>query len=245
MTGDQKASVYLNNTPQFGSNQEFLNAFESPKPLYAVIPRNRLAAINAEVRRKTKGNVFVPNAQSHNLILVSNKKAPGGEDENFVAKHIFEAPPKQIQYEITYPNEQGEQVHARLDGQLEVLGYSLNREKSSKPPTYASGEEIELSLFFRVLRPVTGNQKLFVHIDTPGNRLHGDHYPLGGDFPTTYWLPGDVVRDAHAIKVEPYSKPGIYTLNFGFYIGDKRMSVTPPKAHDGQNRLTLGTIEVR
>ena len=100
-------------------------------------------------------------------------------------------------------------------------------------------------MYFRSLARVPGNQQLFVHIDTRGNRLHGDHYPLGGDLPTNYWVPGDVIEDTHTIPVDNYTARGRYTINFGFYMGKKRMDAAPDKAHGGRNRVTIGELQVR
>ena len=147
---------------------------------------------------------------------------------------------------MTFDDGKGAQVHPTFDGQLEMIGYSFDRAPESDGfSAYKWGETAVIDYYFKVLKHVPGNQKIFLHADTPGNRISGDHYPNDGDFPTNYWLEGDIVRSRQHLKIEEYSTPGVYTLNFGFYIGSKRMAVEPRKAHDGGNRVPVAKMRVK
>lgn len=245
-----KNSLYLRDIDMIKSSRELVESMGKDERLYGVIPRDKLAQVNMTVREKLKRNVNVLNADSSKLVLISNKIDEGEEDKNFIATHILDPSdtlPTEIQHPVTFANDDDKQVHATFDGQLELLGYSLNKKgtkNGAKAPLYHWGDTIELTLYFRVKARVSGNQQFFVHIDTAGNRLHGDHFPLNGDFPTNTWLPGDIIKDTHEIPVESYSKAGNYTLNFGFYIGSNRMKIAPPKAHRKDDRTTIGSIRV-
>jgi hypothetical protein len=151
-------------------------------------------------------------------------------------------------FEPQYPlwfSENGRMQRAEFDKKLELLGYGIDRTSDDGLfPAYGWGESVTLTLYFRVKRRVTSQEKIFLHVDYPGNRIHGDHDPAGGEFPTNYWLPGDIVKDEYTFTIENYSPPGVYTIYFGFYRGG-RMNVTPDQAHDGQNRVMVGKIRVR
>ena len=250
-TPKNDTSLYLRDINALASSRELLAAMgDGQERLFAIVPRDKLAQVNMTVRQQLKRNVNVLNADSSKLVLISDRLDPGQPDYNFIAERILdpsEQLPEAIQHPVTFEDERGQQVHATFDGQLEFLGYSLDRlgdQKGPGVPAYDWGEGIELSLFFRVKKRVPASQQFFVHLDTAGNRLHGDHYPLSGDFPTNTWLPGDIVRDTHTIPVESYSKPGNYSINFGFYIGDNRMKIEPKSAHRNDNRVTIGNIRV-
>ena len=244
-------SLYLRDVPSLESTRDFIDRVKSDERFYAVVPRNKLATLNMYTRQQLQQNLHVLNAQSDKLVLVSNQLKEGEEDQNFIARRILDPSdtlPAEIQHPVTYKvtKESEERVTATFDDQLEFLGYSLNKKGArggQNAPLYKWGEAIELTLYFRVKQRVPANQQFFVHIDTQGNRLHGDHYPLDGDFPTNTWLPGDIVKDIHTIPVESYSKVGQYSLNFGFYTGSKRMSVEPGKAHR-DNRIKIGEVRV-
>ncbi len=238
-------SVYLAGRPQIKSSADFLAKAQSPERFFAVMPRNRLAAANSEFRAATtpRQNLAVLDARSSRTILVSNQLKSGEIDHNFVADAIVTDDSK-IQRPVTFA--QGEkQEHAVFNNQLEFLGYDLDKPLNTDGvATYKWGESMKLTTYFRVLNKVSGDQKLFIHVDFPGNRILADHDPVGGEFPTSQWLPGDIVKDEYDIPIERYSSVGKYSLNFGFFRGDNRMKVEPRTAHDGQNRVTIGHIEV-
>ncbi len=237
-------SIYLQDLEDLKSSRQLHDAFGGEERIFAVIPRSKLAAINYDVRKAKGKNLAVLDARSSRLLLVSNRLEDGETDHNFVADKIVEGEP-QVDYPVTYESG-GEQKHAVFDGALEFLGYSLDKPRPSNGvPVYEWGEEMVITYYFRVLKRVPSSQKIFLHVDYPGNRINGDHYPNDGEFPTNYWLPGDVVKDVHPLEIDSYSSPGVYTLNMGFFLGSRRMSVTPREAHDGRDRITIGKIEVK
>ena len=247
-TPDTSASIYLSGLPALTDSQALISRVEAPERLYAVIPRERLAAVNAEVRERLGRNIHVLNARSSRLVLLSDQLGPGEQDQNHVARAIIppEALPQAMQHEVKVEDDQGQRVHPSLDGQLEFLGYSLDRPAGPDGVTvYKWGDTLELSLFFKVKARVPGAKKVFVHIDTQGNRIHGDHDPVGGELPTTTWLPQDIIKDTHKIAVESYSTRGVYTIFMGLYQGNDRMKISPRKAHDGVDRIAVGKIRVQ
>jgi hypothetical protein len=87
--------------------------------------------------------------------------------------------------------------------------------------------------------------KVFLHFDQPASRFHGDHEPLGGKYPTQYWLPGDYIVDTHEVEIPLITTPsGVYTIYMGFWLGEGRLKVVEG-ANDGVNRVQLGTLKVR
>lgn len=237
-------SVYLQDLPSVQNAVDFRQRFEQDQRFFAVIPRDALARINQEIRRESKRNLHVLDARSSRLLLVSNQLLPGEKDHNFVAEHIFQDD-STVQQKLAFDDGQGGKVPPQFDGQLEMIGISFDKPADKDGvPSYKWGETAVFDYYFRVLNRVPGNQKIFLHADIAGNRISGDHFPNNGDFPTNQWLPGDIVRSRHHLVIENYATPGIYNLNFGFFVGGNRMKVTPAKAHDGQNRVRVGRIKV-
>ncbi|MBA2662752.1 MAG: glycosyltransferase family 39 protein [Bradymonadaceae bacterium] len=236
-------SVYLDNTATISASADFLTRFAAEPRFFAVIARDKLAPVNTEVRAAHKRNLTVLDARSSRLLLVSNQIKAGEEDQNFVAAAIVEDD-SEVQRHVRFGDE-GAQSYATFDKQLEFLGYSLNKPMDADGiGTYRWGETMVLTTYYRVLRKVPGSQKIFMHIDFPGNRINGDHDPVNGEFPTNHWLPGDIVKDEFSVAIERYSSVGVYSMNFGFFRGANRMSVEPRSAHDGQNRIMMGRIRV-
>jgi hypothetical protein len=60
---------------------------------------------------------------------------------------------------------------------------------------------------------------VFVHLlDSEGTIVaQEDREPLGGDYPTSHWSPGEVVQDPIQIPLEGDLQPGRYRLLVGMY----------------------------
>lgn len=115
--------------------------------------------------------------------------------------------------------------------------------KNPKP-----GDEIEVTAYYRVLKPLPESWKLFVHLDGVGiaNRMHGDHCPCDGRYPTSYWQPSEIVADTTFIATHGQPRAD-YVIWTGFYIDKRRMRVS--RADSGRkdkdnrakiSRMTLG-----
>ncbi len=237
-------SVYLGDIETIRGSSKFLKRYEEKERMFAVIPRSKLAAVNRDIRRKNKTNIPVLDARSSRLVLVSNQLKEGEKDENFIADLIVEGEPKP-EYSLAKDID-GKKTFPVFDGQIEMLGYDLDRPAGKDGlVSYAWGEQAVFTYYFRVLKRMPSNQKIFLHVDHPGVRINGDHVPNEGIFPTNYWMKGDVVKSVHSLEIESYSTPGKYSVHFGFFLGSKRAKVSPKGLQDGHNRVDLGYIRVR
>lgn len=107
---------------------------------------------------------------------------------------------------------------------LRVLGYALD---SLDPET----EDMELSLYFEVIRPVPQDYTLWVHAMAEGNQLNFDHSP---NAPTSTWHEGKIYRDSYPLQVAP----GNYHLTFGLWKSDDESRLVQPS---GSHEIDLGT----
>lgn len=109
------------------------------------------------------------------------------------------------------------------------------------------GQSLPLTFFFEATREMNRNWQLFLHIDRKGqsHRIHGDHFPARGRYPTTLWQRGEHVKDEWVGKVGN-APPGQYEVWLGFYIGDERMKYRSGKTRGGgkDNRVLAGTFEI-
>lgn len=247
-TPKTSASVYLQGLKSINS-AEFMRKFEAPERFFAVVPRDQLAAVNASTRKRFGRDVAVLNSKSNRLVLLSNQLKDGEEDQNFIAQAMIKGDPfEQIEYKVLYKNKDGEMVHPTFDGKIQLLGYNLKpapKDRVKGTPVYGLGTELEIEAVYKVLQSVPSAQQIFIHVDTRGNRIAGDHDPVNGEFPTNHWVKGDVIRDSETIDINTYTTQGRYSINVGFYSGSKRMKVQPRSAHGGDDRLKMGTFIVR
>ncbi len=97
-----------------------------------------------------------------------------------------------------------------------VLKLAGTKAGIAHPLTYTLGDRVELAgydlstapltvtLYWRVLAEMDDDYTVFVHLlDGDGALLgQGDGPPLNGDYPTSYWAPGELLADTHAAPLQ-------------------------------------------
>ena len=103
-----------------------------------------------------------------------------------------------VKYPQTFPEEG-----------IKLLGYHLVNQDSF----------LILSLYWQAERKVSRDFQVFVHlVDSHGNIIaQADSPPLGGLYPTSKWLPKQIIQDVHLVPIPPGSSPkailvGLYDL---------------------------------
>src|ERR1700730_4735959 len=96
-----------------------------------------------------------------------------------------------------------------------------------EPPQLVPGQGARLSLFWRC-RSELEPWHVFVHLDDAqgsGERIHAEHDPAQGRYPTDAWRPGDIVADPAVFT------PGGRPLNLFVRLysqGQRRLSISQP-----------------
>lgn len=131
------------------------------------------------------------------------------------------------------------------DERIELLGWEV-------PARIRVGEEFQIVLIYKVLKPIDRSWKIFIHIDGEKGRVNVDHEPLGGRCPTSTWRPGDVIVDRTSVRVEP-TYPGYQSGNYDVWIGffsgwnpswrNLELSAAP-EPRDEFHRLKLTSLDV-
>lgn len=121
--------------------------------------------------------------------------------------------------------------------QIRLLGYDLER---------VAERDLQLALAWQALTPVDRNYTVFAHLlDLDGTIVAQDDGPPGDPFfPTSTWLPGDMVLDARTLTLPADAPPGDYTLLIGLYHqpSDERLEITDAHGESLGDALRLGPI---
>ncbi len=240
---EQRENFYIHGLGEISNRRDFNAKYAEEERFFALIPEDRLAVTHSAVRRAHQENIPVL-ASGGGILLVSNQLLEGEVDQNPISEFVFDELEEDAYIPLLVGEDDEEEEHPVFSRQIRFLGYQLDRGSAEERAVYRWGDEMEITMYFEVLRRIPSSQEIFMHIDTPGNRIHGDHDPAGGTYPTNHWAPGDIIKDVHQIEIERFSTPGTYTIRTGFYRGDDRMSVTPDEAHDGEDRVDVTQIQV-
>ena len=235
------ASYYLGGrvATQLGTLDDVLAFLRRPERVFVFAGSEELASIDQATRGAQAGQIqpapeppppapyFVIDDSNSRFLILSNRMGPNEADANPLKRFVGTTPPA-----VPFP------LQVNFEDKLQLLGYDL-------PAEARRGEDVRVRLFFKVLAPVGGSYKVFLHFDGPGTRVNGDHVPLDGRFPTQYWTAGTYVTDEHFLKPDRATQPsGVFQLYFGLFAGDRRLKVKDGPS-DGENRVRLGTTRIK
>ncbi len=199
---------------------------------WILLKADDLPRTNSLFRKQTGKNLPILDGRSSQILLASNQLGDH-PNESWLSKMVLDdpPPPETMPLDIVFED----QVAATA---WEVVDKRGNRMDSVVPST-----TYHLRFYYRVLKPIAGNWKAFVHIDGFQRRFNGDHNVLDGKYAMNLWHPGDILVDDFEFKLEPNFTPGGYTVYFGFFTGDTRFKVTRGQNHE--NRAIAGVLNVR
>ena len=142
--------------------------------------------------------VFDP---QENLPLIA--RTPAGDPRELVVAGEVKIGAPEDQY-ISIPNPLSYSV-----GDLALLaGYQVEVEKA-----------IQVTLYWTPTASPPEDYTVFVHLlDARGELAGGgDGPPVGGDYPTSYWEPGETIVDVHTISIQDGDHRGPFQLAVGLY----------------------------
>ena len=132
-------------------------------------------------------------------------------------------------------------IGARLGDAFELLGYDLDRD------TVQAGETLHLTLVWRCRETTDTAYTVFTHLLDAGELVRGqkDNPPVDGTYPTTLWVPGEIVVDSYTIPVAADAPPGRHVIEVGMYDPHniQRLPVLDPSGAVG-DRILLANVEV-
>ncbi|MBN1935254.1 MAG: hypothetical protein JW934_11340 [Anaerolineae bacterium] len=132
-------------------------------------------------------------------------------------------------------------LQANLGDQIELLGYDLDRTEA-KP-----GDTLHLILYWRATSEMETSYTVFTHLLDGGEQIRGqqDNPPQRGTYPTTLWMPGEVVVDEYDLVVKADAAAGTHVIEIGMYdpADLRRLPILDATGVIG-DRILLGEVEV-
>jgi hypothetical protein len=134
---------------------------------------------------------------------------------------------------------------ARFGEVMSLLGYDLETDE------IAPSDVLHLTLYWQAQQEMDVSYTVFVHLLDARNRIWGqrDSVPDKGQYPTTGWLPGEVVADEYEIAVDPVALPGEYLIEVGLYDvaqpGYPRLPVLDEQGQIIGDRVLLREVDIR
>ena len=108
------------------------------------------------------------------------------------------------------------QMEVNFGPKVTLIGYDL--EEAVVHP----GGDIHLTLYWQAQQEMDRDYTVFAHlIDAEGQIwAQKDNQPLGGNYPTSLWDEGEIVKDEYDSVVDGDAPPGEYLLEVGMYLAE-------------------------
>ena len=110
---------------------------------------------------------------------------------------------------------------------IALAGYSLD------------SQTLDLTLYWQATDTPSQDYTVFVHLldESEAPRGQRDGPPVGGDYPTSLWIPGELVEDSYPILFPANAPPGPYRVFLGLY--DEATLARLPVPTDTEGRVIL------
>ena len=152
---------------------------------------------------------------------------PTKEDLRLIAQNVLKEAPK-----ARYP------VSAELEDKVVYLGLDA-------PESVAPGRAIKLVHYWKVVRAVADDWKVFVHLNGTGRQgyVNADHAPIKGRYPVARWKAGEIIRDEHSVTLPRGWKADQVEVYVGLWRGADRMKIAKGPS-DGKGRVLAARIPI-
>ncbi|HAL61294.1 MAG TPA: hypothetical protein DCP08_02680 [Chloroflexi bacterium] len=133
-------------------------------------------------------------------------------------------------------------VDVRFGDAVSLRGYRLSLQLHS-------GDDLPITLYWEALQTIDRDYTVFLHVvDARGNVIaQHDSQPRSGGYPTTLWMPGEMVEDEHAVPIPDSLPSGEYSLLIGLYSLDT-LERLPAFGNDGRSlpfhQLVISGLQV-
>jgi 4-amino-4-deoxy-L-arabinose transferase-like glycosyltransferase len=139
--------------------------------------------------------------------------------------------------------------HHRLEAEFGDAIRLLGCDLSPAPPSdVTAGSPLTVTLYWQAVAGVDDDYTVFVHLVDAGGQIQGqgDGPPLAGHYPTSFWAPGEVLRDVHTLAVGAEAPAGEYHLLVGLHRPEDGMRLPVTKGRGpGEDRVLVASLAVR
>lgn len=218
--------------------------YHGPLPVYP-LPEQR--PIDAERTRATLASLRQQHQRLWLVLWGQGNSDPEGVVEGWLNAEAFKVMDawyggvRLLLYDLPTADVTLRPLQVSLDNGVDLLGYAFT------PAEVAAGEVVQLTLRWRARQPVAERYKVFTHLLDERTDIYGqmDSEPVGGQRPTTTWMPGEEVVDRYGILVLPGTPPGAYRVELGMYLPDgRRALVLGPDGKPRADHVVVGPVRV-
>ncbi len=132
-----------------------------------------------------------------------NLQASMGETSGLLA--VLHIVPREHRYDVPLMQHS---LNVQFEEGITLLGYDL------EAPTVQVGETMTVTLHWRATDPITTSYKVSVQLLSSDLQIlaQDDGVPVSWTYPTTAWLPREIISDQHVLTIASGAAPGSHVL---------------------------------
>ncbi len=144
---------------------------------------------------------------------------------------------------IISPDEIPPDVIHDFGGEIRLLGYQLDREKTGP------GETVGITFYWQGLTEMKEDYYLFIHLLGRRGQLVGneDTYHGWGTYPTSLWRPGEIIGDTYQLPIiEDVLAPSLIRVDVGLYdpTTGQELTVSDPRGQPIGKSIVIGQLKM-
>ncbi|MGB0383592.1 MAG: ArnT family glycosyltransferase [Ardenticatenaceae bacterium] len=216
--GEQRPSLYIH----LYLRDRFGNTIAQEE--FWPVPSYTTAAWDNQTIYVTRHHYFIPENVAVGRSPLELTVQPGREREPLIAHNMegteLGTAPQAVQLFIGQANTADSAAIAAQFPRSEILGEKIALLGYDLPQkTLQASDSAEINLYWQGLAQMERNYTVFVQILNEQGQLvaQQDNEPNQGQFPTSLWQPGEIIRDPYAIELPADLPPGQYTIIIGMY----------------------------
>lgn len=140
-------------------------------------------------------------------------------------------------YEIT------RRMEYNFGNEVTLVGYGIDQTETTP------GGILHLTLYWEARREMKRDYTVFTHLIDEEGKIWAqkDNQPVGGEYPTSLWAEGEVVKDEYYLDLKPQTAHGWYSLEVGIYHleGMQRLPLIDPTGEISGDRGIITQVHVR
>ncbi len=226
----KSGQFWFNNKITFLSTDKensVLRFFDKAGVQYVILRDNDRKRLDNLLKRINKKSEFITSCPGNILLRITG--AGTGQGTGNADKYKVSAAPSDIQ-----------PVSAIFDNDIELIGYKIVQGSATPAP----GSAVKFEMYFKSLSDkIQKDYMVFNHNEGDMNdaRTKGDDLMANGNYATTYWKKGDIVRHDLTVNIPTDSKNNYYKVYVGLYQEEYRANVSNFKdiKTDGDNRVDM------
>ncbi|MBI2954353.1 MAG: glycosyltransferase family 39 protein [Chloroflexi bacterium] len=140
----------------------------------------------------------------------------------------------------------GNPLVREFENKIRLLGYDAvagSKSLAGQTPVVVPPQKVEIKVYWQAMAEMATSYTVFVQVLNSAGKLVAQHdaIPGQGESPTTGWIEGEVVADAHPIDIPADLPDGDYTVIAGLYdaLSENRLGVAP-----GEDFMRLTQIKI-